>query len=202
MRKITLYLLSFFILAFLPFAHSEDKELTCCLELKEILSQIQRLPRANDLISKALEKGGISIEINHALSEQFEGYWSPEDRSIYVSQVQTTSPDDLLHTLLFELHNASRDADFDYFNELAYSHQISKPDYVNSIEFIEFENIRSTTDLIKEGITLGIFSSDCYKYYPEDFAEHFQNQELGGHVDWIERNFDELFGTSSKTISH
>jgi hypothetical protein len=99
---------------------------------------------------------------------------------------------DLIFTLVFELFNASRDTDFQYLNDLAYSRQISRGDYITSCEWIEFQNIQATAQVLNEGISLGILPVSCYKYYSEDFEEHLSVQKSSGHSEWHGRSYDSL----------
>lgn len=172
-------------------------QLYCSSKVEEILKTIQKLPNANNVIQKVLSEGSLSIKINHCLSTKFDGYWSDSNRTIYLTKSKSTSKGNLINTLLFELHNASRNSDFEEFDQLAYHRKITKKKYIEAVEYIEYQNALATSALIEEGIALKIFPQDARWNLAEDFSYHFSIQKRTGHSAWIGEMYDSLTNSYS-----
>ncbi len=167
--------------------------LRCCSEIRDTLDQIQQLEEVNDLIQEILKEGPLSIKINHPQAKkQFDGCWSGDNRTIYVTHSKNTPRGLLLSTLLFELHNAKRNYDLQNLDREAQNRKIKKKNYVRAVEQLEFENVHDTTKLINKGKRLGVFPKNCYWNYPDDFEEHLQIQKSSGHSKWIADGYDQM----------
>lgn len=188
MKKTILLILILFCSLLYP--SNLKNSISCDPDFQDILETIQKLPQANELILRVLEEGPIKIERDEYFP--FSAYWQSSNRLICLSHTRSTSKADLLNSLLFELHNASRQADFEYLDQLAQNRKISKKKYVEKTEYIEYQNALATSALIEEGIESGIFPLDSQSYYPNTFKEHFRIQKSKGHSAFIEKMYDQM----------
>ncbi len=151
---------------------------------------MRSLSKADELVTCVLQDGPISIEVNRTFSAQFEGYWDSDYRTIHVSKEQHSSNGALLCTILFELHNASRNSDFNELYQRAATGQIDKRSYVRQMEYLEYQNARATSLLLNEGIEQGLFPESAYWPIADDFEEHLSYQKASGHSDWLGGSYD------------
>jgi len=163
--------------------------LWCCPELRNILTQIRSLPEGNALVNKILEEGPLTIKLNKNLSKEFNGYWDGDKRTVFITYSKSTSIDVLFPTLLFELHNASRNQDFGKLDYLAHQRQMSKQEYVRSVEYIEFENVQAVTQLLQKGKAQGLYPQSIEWNFSNDFEKHFYVQQKTGHSAWIAKGY-------------
>lgn len=186
---VALFLLSTSII---PFNSEESQnpraklyEMHCDEELKPLLCKIQELDEVKRLIAQVREEGPLFIEVNRTLPNTFEGYWSKEGRTVYITNPKTAPYGSLICTLIFELHNAKRSADLIDLNQRAYSRSISKKMYVRSVEMIEHQNALATCKILEKGIALGVFPKSSRWPIHQDFETHFAIQKRSGHSKWI-----------------
>lgn len=177
-----LYLILFLYL----FSSKPNSTINCDPELKITLETVRKLNDAEKLIEQVLADGPIAIK--SAPDFPFEAYWDPSTRTVGV-----TPAGDKIHSILFELHNASAQNFFEYYDALAREKKISKDDYVRAIEQIEYQNTFKTAALIDEGIRRGIFPKESQVYcYSATFEEHLSDQMAAGHSAWIADMYDWL----------
>jgi len=172
-----------------PSAYFAQNHITCAKQLQDVLAIIEELPEGKDLIQRVLKDGSISIKPNQKYSKKFDGYWEGSRRTIHLTASDRNT---LIGTLIFEMHNAIRDKDFEELDKKAYRGKISKKDYVEAIEYIEYENALSTKNILKKGIAKDIFPSSSYWNIPNNFSEHFAIQKSAGHSARIAKDFDRL----------
>lgn len=165
----------------------------CEKEFQPILTKIEELPDAAKLIESVLEEGSFRIEKNRHLSKQFEGYWSGEKRTIYLTKTKKIGEGDLISTILFELHNAKAMREFDHLDHLATKRLLNKKGYVRAIEHLEYRNARLTSAILNAGIEKGLFPKSCYWPLDANFESHLAIQENMGHSNWIGQMYEELF---------
>ncbi|NGX38048.1 MAG: hypothetical protein K1000chlam2_01217 [Chlamydiae bacterium] len=177
-----------FLLLFSSIAHSQ--ELHCTPELKKVVERIEQLPEGKELIDRVLEEGDLHIVINQIYSKKFEGYWDASIRTIHVTK--TPSDSAFISTILFELHNALRESDFEKTDQMAYQGSLDRNGYVKAMEHIEYENARATSNLLNKGIELGLFPYDSYWEVSDTFEEHFLVQKQAGHAAWFAKMYDQL----------
>lgn len=172
---------------------SNENSIHCTPELIPILERIQAFPEGQDVISKVLESGPLYIAINRDLSDEFEGYWSVYERTIYITKNQPLSDCSLVTTLLFELHNALRTADIENMFALVKNHAIGRDEFIENLEYIEYENACNTATLLEQGAQNGFFPCNCGWNLSNNFAEHLRVQQKGGHAASLGRIYDTLF---------
>ncbi|NGX45375.1 MAG: hypothetical protein K940chlam2_00525 [Chlamydiae bacterium] len=175
-------------LLFSSFQQPTPPALSCAPELKETFVTLEQLPEASQLIAKILEEGPLHIRSNHHLSEEFAGYWSPSERTIFI----TPSSDHPLSTLLFEMHNALRTSDFRELDQLAYLNQVSRKEYIKRQEYLEYQNALETSALLDKGMQEELFPQGSGWYPAETFDKHFRIQRSSGHSAWIGKAYDQL----------
>jgi hypothetical protein len=157
-----------------------------------ILEKINSLPEGKELVSKVLEQGPLRIKRDPRNSNQFEGYWSAWDRTIYITEESYSSECSLITTLLFELHNALSTDELEKYYSLASNNQISRNRFIQSIELIEYENALSTAEMLRHGEECGIFPKNCDWYIADTFSEHYHFQKAYGHSASIGQIYDNL----------
>lgn len=188
---IILHMKRFLILILLLFSSlGFSSEIRCEKKLQSTLETIRQLPEAEKLLQKVLEEGSISVEMNRFVSNQFEGYWAPNKRTIYITEGQSEA--DRLVTMLFEMHNAKRDKDFKELDRLALGKKIDQNEYVQRAERIEYENCVSTSKLLTLGRERGIFSKECRWDVADTFDEHFKWMKRSGHAAWHADSYKSL----------
>lgn len=177
----------FFIIFLYLFGAEIYPEISCDPKLKNTLTTIQKVKSAEVLIEEVLKDGPLTIK--NDVDFPFEAYWDTTTRTIGVTDTGSR-----IHSILFELHNASTQKDFDRYNTLAIEKKIGKEDYVRAIEQIEYQNTRKTATIIDEGIRLGFFPKESQAYYYSNFEDHLCHQKLTGHSAWIAGIYDEFCG--------
>lgn len=160
-------------------------EINCESELQDTLSTIQKVEGANELLERVLKDGPLTIKIEKEFV--FGAYWDCSKRIIAI-----VPEENKIYSLLFELHNAAAQDEFDHYNLLAYQNQISKEDYVRAFECIEYQNVLKTAAIVDEGIREGIFPASCQNHYHSNFEEHFAYQKLTGHSAYVAGIYDSL----------
>lgn len=161
-------------------------------ELEGVVNLALQLPEVQAVLDEVLKDGPIQVKKNKKYSSEFEGYWEDWTRTIYITKDRYSSNGTLLSTFMHELHNAYRNSDLSYYNELARQHKISKKKYVRAIEYVEFLNARDSSRLLALGIERGIYPKDARWDIPEDFEVHYKIQRQSGHSAYIARSYDYL----------
>ena len=159
-------------------------------KLKGVMERIQQLPEAQELIDRVLEEGDLHVVVNQSFSNKFEGYWDASIRSIHITEGASESA--LISTILFELHNALREPDFEKADQMARVGKLDKKGYIESMEYIEYENARSTSEILSKGIQLGLFPADSYWGVAHTFEEHLCIQKRAGHSAWFAKMYEQL----------
>lgn len=162
----------------------------CARELQPILEKVQALPEAAEVIDQVLERGPISIELNHDYPDDFFGYWRSDQRTIYISK--TSSECIQITALIMELHNALRNADIEQMHALAYNRSIDREQFIEQFEYLEYENACETRRLVELGAHQGLFPCNCRFNIADNFGDHLDIQYKEGHSDWIGQIYDEL----------
>lgn len=168
----------------------QQAQVYCCKELEPLFLNLKQLPEVNELLDKILERGRLKIQFNKNLSKKFDGYWSPVDRTIYITK--SRSPSRMMTTILFEMHNAVEDAELQELDYLAMHRKLTKKKYIQAVERWEYNHAKATASIINKGIRLGLFSRDCYWPVSETFEEHLAIQKSCGHSAHIGKMYDSI----------
>lgn len=175
-------------------AQNEMRPVDCAPQLRQHLTSIQKLPEARQLIADVQKEGPIRIKLNnHQLSQQFGAFWDMNNRTIAISQSSKESEGDIIGSIIFELHNAQANSKIDYYDNLAFKRKISRENYIQAIERIEYENSKKAASIIEKGIKLGIFPNSARLHTYRNFEEHYHYQKQGGHSAWIGKSYDHMF---------
>ncbi|MCE5318328.1 MAG: hypothetical protein LLG04_13330 [Parachlamydia sp.] len=167
-------------------------EVPCDPRLQKCLNKILKLPSARDLIIEIQRQGPIRITVeNHALSDQFGAFWDRLNRSIGVHLSSRVSEGQLIGSIIFELHNALADSKMDQLDHQACTGQISREKYVESMEYIEYQNSKKAAAIAEEGIQKGILPPGSRLPTYKDFEEHFYYQKISGHSAWFAQAYDQ-----------
>jgi hypothetical protein len=166
--------------------------LECVPELRPVLSKIQQIPEARALIGKIEAEGSIQIKYStHAMPEQFGACWDYENRIIYLSRKEKDEGN-LIGSVIFELHNASVNAQLNRLDRLAEEGKISRNDYIRSVEHLEYLNSKNASSIADKGIKAGLFPGSARLNTYDSFEEHYRVQQKYGHSEWIGKNFDQI----------
>lgn len=166
-----------------------ERSLDCAPELQPSLRKILLLPEAQQLISEVQREGVLKIRIsnNHGISRQFGAFWDVDHRTIFVNA--TRSEGEIIASIIFELHNARVNAQLNYFDSLASTGRISLGKYVESIEYLEYQNSKKAAAITTMGIQKGFFPPGAHLDTYRNFDEHFYYQKVGGHSAIIAQNY-------------
>jgi hypothetical protein len=159
-------------------------------ELDSAYATLKQLPEVEALIERIEQDGPFYIEYNRYDSKKFQGYWSMEDRTIYITRGQSLAH--TLTTLLFEMHNAVNTQTLDNYDRLAYNRQITRSEYIRAVELWEYENAKQTVAILNKGIEMGIFPKECHWPLHDNFEEHFNLQKSAGHSAYIGKMYDSI----------
>lgn len=163
----------------------------CSPQLQKCLETILKVPEGRNLVNAVRKEGSFQIiAISTLLSKQFGAYWDPDHRMIFLNFSPHESDGSLIGSLLFELHNALVNSEINQLNQQAKDRKISKKDYVESMEYLEYKNSLNASKLSQIGINLGIFPNDSYLPTYKSFKEHLEAQKMSGHSDYFSHNFD------------
>lgn len=162
----------------------------CCKELEPLFLDLKQIPEVNELLEKILERGRLKIQFNKSLSKKFDGYWSPVDRTIYITKSRSAAR--MMTTILFEMHNAVDDAELEELDYLAMHRKLTKKKYIEAVERWEYKHARATASIINKGIHLGLLSRECYWPVSDTFEEHLAIQKSCGHSAHIGKMYDSI----------
>lgn len=169
--------------------NSDSLQARCPPELLPVVQSIERLPSAKRLIMEVQRNGPIHLDVNQSpFLSDFEAYWEADKRRIVVNLAAGSNR--ALSSILFELCNALTHAQFVHYYRLVSEGKIDKESYIHAIELIEYKNALHTSQLISEGIKLGVYpqSSDFPTF--ASFEEYLHAQQIAGHSDWVGRTYD------------
>ena len=167
-----------------------SQEMHVSPKLKSAVERIQQLPEAQELIDRVLEEGDLHIVINRSFSNKFEGYWDSYNRKIHITDGASNSA--LYSTILFELHNALRESDFENVDNMARWGKLNKKGYIEAMEYIEYENAKSTSDILSKGIKQGLYPANSYWGVSDTFEEHLRIQKRAGHSAVFAKMYEQL----------
>lgn len=179
-------------IVFVPTLYSA--EINCSPRLKPIMEKIQRLPEARALIERVQREGGVAFRINEEMSysQDFGAFWDLDRRTVNVSYNFHRSEADVIGSIIFELHNALATERLDRVFNLAMKRAITREQYVEQIERIEYENSHLASALVAKGIRAGIYPPEAHLNTYSSFEEHFHFQKVGGHSQAIAQSYDYL----------
>ncbi len=173
------------------------QSVSCAKELQSCWRKLLKIPEIKALIVRVQKEGSFRIVANrHPLSEQFGAFWDLDQRVICVN-VRNSSEGERIGSILFELHNAAVTSQYQALDERAGQGKIDRESYIQAFEYLEYQNSLKASKLAIKGISLGIFPRDAFLPTYRTFAEHYRVQRMGGHSNFIGRNYDQLSAAPS-----
>ncbi len=163
----------------------------CAPELKSALDTIYHFPEGKKLISDVEAEGPISIHWARFHSKS-PAMWVGDDRAIVINANVPRPHGEVIRSIFFELHNAIAEKRFERLDWLAENRQISKNDYVESVERIEHENACAVAALVEKAISQGYFPPNARWHIAHDFETHYMIQRENGHSGNIASLYDSL----------
>ena len=160
-------------------------------DLKEVLNVVYSCPESKKLLEEVEKEGQISI-YSAPFNSNSNAKWLPDERSIILNAAKRRSFGEKVRSIVFELHNASTTKHFDELDWRAAKRQISKQDYVVTVERMEHKNALQTKQIIQKAIQAGLFPRDSFWNIPDDFNTHYQVQYSSGHSQAIGALYDQL----------
>ncbi len=179
----------------LVWASSSSGELLlpCPPSLESVIGKIEVLPEGKTLVQSILKEGKVRVALSdHPLARQFGAFWDPDLRVVFVNRSWHGSEGEVIASILFELHNASITKKIDHLDALASARQIGRDAYVESMEYLEYQNSIQASAMAKKGVEGGIFPPTTHLFTYSSFDEHFWYQKKGGHSAMIAKNYDQL----------
>lgn len=134
----------------------------------------------------------ISLQWLSLGKESSNAFWSMEKRLIALNASREWDEGEVIYSILFELHNAKASQQLMELDKQAAKKQISKSQYVESVERVEYQNVLKTSQLLEEGVRLGYFPKQTYIPDYPSFPEHFRLQIEHGHSAFIGEKYDAL----------
>lgn len=168
--------------------------------LQNVIARIHRLPEARQLIAQVQQNGPVQVVVNKAMTKEFGAFWEGTSRTILITEPQQRSESELIHSLLFELHNALTDHTLEQLSHLAQTRKIDKDTFVERVERMEHSNALRTKALIDKGIQMGIFPTSAAVSVIRDFQDHYTTQQIFGHSGWIATQY-ELYNPAGKQMT-
>jgi len=190
-RNITVLLI---FISTLPFFVSAEQPreaiINCAPQFQNCMEKILKIPELKQLLTFIKKDGAIHILPKHSeLTKQFGAFWDPDRRIIYVDIIDKNEGL-TIGSIIFELHNASVNAQIIHLNKLASQGKINKENYIESMEHIEYINSINASKIASKGIKKGIFPKEAFLPTYSSFREHFQAQINSGHSACFGRNFE------------
>lgn len=174
----------------------QTQAVSCGRELQSCWNKILKIPEIKTLIARIQKEGSFSIvAYQHPLSEKFGAFWDLDQRVICVD-VANRSEGERIGSILFELHNAAVTSQYQVLDEKASQGKINRESYIQAVEHLEYQNSLQASKLANKGIILGIFPREAFLPTFASFAEHYRVQRMGGHSQFIGRNYDQLSSQS------
>lgn len=170
---------------------ASESSVRCAPELKKHFQALLKIPEAKAIIEKIRQEGSFQIIVESTgLTRRFGAFWDPNRRIICIDASSDLSGGEVIGSLLFELHNASVNLQFDHLDKLAAGGKITKEHYIESMEYIEYLNSLSTSKIASTGIRMGVLPLEARLPTYPNFKEHFKAQKSSGHSACFARNYD------------
>jgi hypothetical protein len=174
------FIITLFILSGSLFAYPSHSP-----QLASPIRVLYQFEETRQLIGQAEAEGALYIQVANLGLHASNAAWFPDERMIRINFSKKRSQGSLICSLVFEIHNALSQKQFDYFDRLAMQGKISKEKYIETIEYLEYTNALKTAKVLKNGINKGIFPPDAYYSVAPSFTEHFMIQKQAGHSQFI-----------------
>jgi len=165
------------------------------------LSMIYQLEEGRQLIQKAEMNGPLHIKEAELGVHASSACWIPSSRTICLNISNERPLGTLIRSIVFELHNSLTNQEFDHWDALAESGKVSRDQYVEAIESIEYQNALQAKKILDKGVDKRIFPKEARWNIPLSFEEHFWFQKQNGHSAYIANLYDQITYSSSNTLA-
>lgn len=160
--------------------------------LERPLSTILSHPQSAALIQRVERQGPVKVSYVSFGEEKVHALWEADTRTIFINKAINPSNNQILNSIIFELHNAASTRELEFLFDQAEKGVLSKDAFVEAIERMEHRNALAAQQLIENGIALGKFPENCRLHYYYDFDDYYVVQQLFGHSQWIAAKYDEF----------
>lgn len=159
---------------------------------KKAFETIQKLPEVRELIATIEQQGQVRIDVRDLPHEEFDAYWEGTERLIRINESRNEQFGIFICSLLFELHNARSNNEIGRLGDMAFNGHLSKDQYVEAVERLEYQNALQTSALLEKGVSLQIFPEDARWLLYNNFEDHYKAQQILGHSGWIANQYDSM----------
>lgn len=165
---------------------------SCSPELQPALKQLYSLQETRQIIQQVEATGAFKIQAARLGKQEANAAWSCMERTIYINLSNPRSQGSLIRSILFEMHNALSQKEFDRLDSLAAKRALSRDHYIQAVERIEHQNALKTIALLEKGRAVQTFSMDTHWPILKNFEEHFAVQVQSGHAGQVGQLYDIL----------
>lgn len=168
-------------------------------EVAKPLSYLYQIDEFRQLMAEVENEGAISIRTADFGMKISGAMWVSNKRAIYLNSASHLSLGNMIRSILFELHNAKTEKWFLYYDKMACEGRISKNEYIETIERLEYENVVRTVYILNKGIRMGLLPREAHWEVARTFQEHLHMQRHCGHSGLIGQTFDLIVKNSRNT---
>lgn len=158
-------------------------------EIKPVVQTILKSPQVQKLLSKIKREGPIGIQFEKKIGGNFRAHWNGVSRKIVINLNQKPTFSSLIASIIYEMHNAGADGKFKALFSLAKEGKVSKKEYVELFEKIEYQNMLLAQAIIDEGISSQIFPASTKKSRFKNFQDYYHYQQTNHHTSWIAETY-------------
>lgn len=187
MRKL---ILLFTLIFTLPLISAPFREIDPFLY--QAVQSIYKVPEARTLAYSLEFDGPITVRMGDFGRATSDAMWRSAERCILLNNAKRWTEGRKIASILFEMHNASINRELCYIDSLARSGNLSKEEYILTVERVEYNNVIKTRALIDKGISMGVFPKDAYFPVLKNFEDHLKLQQEAGHSAFIARNYERI----------
>lgn len=159
-------------------------------ELAAPLNALYQMTETKQILESVETEGALNLQ---AIYSGWPAAWYPEERTIRINCSKDHSYGSVIRSLIFELHNVMDQKQFEFVDELAIQQKLSKDEYVRKIEQMEYQSALKTLEIVKRGVSQGIFPADAAEWpVAPSFIEHMRMQYESGHAQAVALLYDQL----------
>lgn len=189
------FLITIFIFSFsslFGFVKKQGPFLEVPLTMRPQVEMLMHFDGTRSFLNSFDQEPPITLQWISLGKESSNAFWSVEKRMIALNASKEWEEGEMIYSILFELHNAKASEALISLDKQAANQQITKSQYVESVERVEYQNVLETARLLEEGVDLGYFPKETYIPAYPDFPEHFRLQVEYGHSAFIAAKYDAL----------
>lgn len=167
-------------------------------QIESVMQKLLQQPEFQELVATVRQKGQVEIVMSSAGDHHFEAFWDPGSRQVVLNMRKSRTLPSLVTSIVFELHNAKSEGEFDYWSHQACKRKISRARFVEEFERIEHRNALNTCSMLRAFVEREVFSPEVLFWQIDpSFSRHFAIQKQAGHSEFIGRQYDRMIGSGS-----